>query len=148
MYSPLYFSQTRGLASAAEPPGCSSPSLSLLDTATAILLTETIVYIHKILIVCSPCAELPSHHLLGALEALAARQPLVAQLAQQPPQRRRRCGGTPHPQQRRRHVQQQRRMASGGPQQRVEREGTKNTVQTATATAAAAAAAAAAAGRG
>ena len=29
------FSQTRGSASAAEPPGCSSPSLSLLDAAAA-----------------------------------------------------------------------------------------------------------------
>ena len=39
MYSPLYFSQTRGSASAAEPPGCSSLSLSLLlDGAAAMLL--------------------------------------------------------------------------------------------------------------
>ncbi len=44
MYSPLYLSlslslsQTRGSASAAEPPGCSSPSLSLLDDATAAVL--------------------------------------------------------------------------------------------------------------
>ena len=35
MYSPLYFSQTRGSASTAEPPGCSSLSLSLLDGAAA-----------------------------------------------------------------------------------------------------------------
>ena len=42
VYSPLYFSlslsQTRGSASAAEPPGCSSPSPSLLDGAAAMLL--------------------------------------------------------------------------------------------------------------
>ena len=38
MYSPLYFSQTRGSASAAEPPGGSSPSLSLLDAMAAALL--------------------------------------------------------------------------------------------------------------
>jgi len=39
VYSLLYFSHTRGSASAAEPPGCSSPSLSLLlDGAAAMLL--------------------------------------------------------------------------------------------------------------
>ena len=44
MYSPLILSlslslsQTRGSASAAEPPGCSSPSLSLLDAMAAALL--------------------------------------------------------------------------------------------------------------
>ena len=38
VYSPLYFSQTRGSASAAEPPGCSSLSLSLLDGAATMLL--------------------------------------------------------------------------------------------------------------
>ena len=42
MYSPLILSlslsQTRGSASAAEPPGCSSPSLSLLDAMAATLL--------------------------------------------------------------------------------------------------------------
>ena len=38
VYSPLYFSQTRGSASSAEPPGCSSPSLSLLDAMAAALL--------------------------------------------------------------------------------------------------------------
>ena len=40
MYSPiiLSLSHTRGSASAAEPPGCSSPSLSLLDAMAAALL--------------------------------------------------------------------------------------------------------------
>ena len=40
MYSPLILSLShrRGSASAAEPPGCSSPSLSLLDAMAAALL--------------------------------------------------------------------------------------------------------------
>ena len=42
MYSPLILSlslsRRRGSASAAEPPGCSSPSLSLLDAMAAALL--------------------------------------------------------------------------------------------------------------
>jgi len=42
VYSPLILSlslsQTRGSASAAEPPGCSSPSLPLLDAIAAALL--------------------------------------------------------------------------------------------------------------
>ena len=40
MYSPLIFSLShrRGSASAAEPPGCASPSLSLLDAMAAALL--------------------------------------------------------------------------------------------------------------